>query len=393
MRIANIVLNDFTRDNRVLKIASTLVSEGQEVTVVALYKRGLPRREDHPQGFATHRMRLLMPARLVGSALKFVELCLKVTWMYRRYDAWHCNDAEAFVIGLLAKFTRPQLKLIYDCHEFEAERNGKSQWHSRGVRWMERNFIRYAEEVIVVSPSIQSAYEERYMGHGLPPVRLVRNVPGKLDASIVPKDESSGLLRDSLGLGRDDFVALYQGAFTINRGIEELLELSAHLTGTHIHLVFMGYGLLENEVRSAADAFPNVHFQPAVPYEQVLQYTRDADVGLVSVRPICLSYLYCLPNKLFECIQAGVPVLVNELPDCVALVEEFEVGAVVRGESAQDWLHALQKLALQQPSLKETAGPGLQRAQSELNWGKEQTVLATIYHRIEGTQRDLTAAS
>lgn len=85
--------------------------------------------------------------------------------------------------------------------------------------------------------------------------------------------------------------------------------------------------------------------------------------------------------------------MVNELPDCVALVEEFEVGAVVRGESAQDWLHALQKLALQQPSLKETAGPGLQRAQSELNWGKEQTVLAAIYHRIEGTQRDLTAAS
>jgi glycosyltransferase involved in cell wall biosynthesis len=149
---------------------------------------------------------------------------------------------------------------------------------------------------------------------------------------------------------------------------------------------------LENEVRSAADAFPNVHFQPAVPYEQVLQYTRGADVGLVSVRPICLSYLYCLPNKLFECIQAGVPVLVNELPDCAALVEEFEVGHVLRGDSAQDWLQALQKLALQQPSFKETSGPGLQRAQLELNWEKEQTELAAIYHRIEETQRNLTSA-
>ena len=95
--------------------------------------------------------------------------------------------------------------------------------------------------------------------------------------------------------------------------------MSGKLQGSRIQLVFMGYGKLQGSIAEAAASSENVHFQPAVPYQEMLQYTKDADVGLVSVRPICLSYLYCLPNKLFECIQAGVPVLVNDLPDCVAL--------------------------------------------------------------------------
>ena len=70
---------------------------------------------------------------------------------------------------------------------------------------------------------------------------------------------------------------------TINRGIETLLAMAPQLNGSRIHLVFMGYGMLEPQVMEVVKSNPNVHFQPAVPYDEVLDYTGDADVGLVSV--------------------------------------------------------------------------------------------------------------
>ena len=94
------------------------------------------------------------------------------------------------------------------------------------------------------------------------------------------------------------FCSHYQGALTINRGIETLLAMAPQLNGSRIHLVFMGYGMLEPQVMEVVKSNPNVHFQPAVPYEEVLDYTGDADVGLVSVAGV--PELPMLPNKLFE---------------------------------------------------------------------------------------------
>ena len=382
MRIANVVLNDFTRDNRVLKISSSLVNDGHEVTVVALHKEGLPEHEDHATGFDVRRISSSIPAVFSRGFVKLLDLAWRIASGYRHFDAWHCNDAEAFAIGLLAKGMRPHLKLVYDCHEFEGERNGKSSAYLKGVRWMERRFIRFAEEVIVVSPSIGRAYQERYGRYGLPPVRLVRNVPHRVKCPNNAAMPALGKLRESLGLGPQDFIALYQGAFTINRGIEELLAISNELKGGRIHLVFMGYGMHEELIKSEAESNENVHFQPAVSYTDLLSYTRDSDVGLVSVRPICLSYLYSLPNKLLECIQAGVPVLVNDLPDCVSLVEKYNIGRVVKGDTPEHWLEALRQIEREMPSFKTKTEEGLLRAQAELNWENEHELLTAIYGRF-----------
>ncbi len=81
-------------------------------------------------------------------------------------DAWHCNDIEAFVLGWCAQRLNPRLQLVYDCHEFEAERNAKPDLERKLVGWLERRMIRRAAAVITVSPSIAAAYEERYRGYG-----------------------------------------------------------------------------------------------------------------------------------------------------------------------------------------------------------------------------------
>ena len=378
MKIVNLVLNDFTRDNRVLKTAIALADAGHDVTVVALQGSGLPFQEEHPGGFRIERMRIIAPAGRLFALVKWAELVLRIAFAYRKADAWHCNDAEAFGIGLLAKRLRPSLKLVYDCHEFESERNGKPTWLSKAVRHMEIRHIHRAEEVIVVSPSIQAAYEARYSDQGMRRISLVRNVP---NARSGRAEEHP--LRRNLGLTADDFVAIYQGALTINRGIETLLAMVPRLAGSRIHLVFMGYGLLEPQVLDVVKSNPNVHFQPAVPYEEVLDYSSDADVGLVSVKPVCLSYLYCLPNKLFESIQAGIPVLVNDLPDCVALIKEFGIGDRVNSDTPEGWYEALVNAESKSPSWKVQAMQGLHEAQAALNWEQESHRLLAIYKRLQ----------
>ena len=97
MRIVNVVLNDFTRDNRVLKVSRSLADDGHEVTVVALHGTGLPM-EEEADGFGVVRTRIAtarLPRGTVFGALKMTELALRVVWRWRKVDAWHCNDIEA----------------------------------------------------------------------------------------------------------------------------------------------------------------------------------------------------------------------------------------------------------------------------------------------------------
>ena len=209
-------------------------------------------------------------------------------------------------------------------------------------------------------------------------ISLVRNVPNARSGNAATQP-----LRQNLGLKAEDFVAIYQGALTVNRGIETLLAMAPELNGSRIHLVFMGYGMLEPQVMEVVKSNPNVHFQPAVPYEEVLDYTGDADVGLVSVKPVCLSYLYCLPNKLFESIQAGIPVLVNNLPDCVALIEQFGIGARVVNDTPEGWYEALAEAESKSPAWKVQAIDGMREAQAALNWENESHGLTAIYERLQ----------
>ena len=376
MRIVNVVLNDFTRDNRVLKVSRSLADDGHEVTVVALHGTGLPM-EEEADGFGVVRTRIAtarLPRGTVFGALKMTELALRVVWRWRKVDAWHCNDIEAFVLGWCAQRLNPRLRLVYDCHEFEAERNAKPAIERRMVAWLERRMIRRASAVITVSPSIAAAYRERYTQHGIPEVHLVRNIPEvRPPASHGPTPDH---FRSSFNIPEGDFIALYQGAFTYNRGLETALEAMRGLEDSGIHLVLMGYGPLQHLVDEAASDMSHVHVHPAVPYAEVLAHTRSADVGLVSVKPTCLSYLYCLPNKLFEYLLAGVPVLSNDLPDCRQLIEDFHAGRTVEADTPDNWREAL--LAMKEAGTAEFK-PGLEMAGQQLNWADESKVLQAIY--------------
>ena len=91
----------------------------------------------------------------------------------------------------------------------------------------------------------------------------------------------------------------------------------------------MGYGQLEVVIKAAAKQFDNIYFFPAVPPQVVLEYTASADVGISLIENSCLSYYYCMPNKLFEYAMAGLPILVSNMKDMSVLVVENNMGVVI----------------------------------------------------------------
>jgi glycosyltransferase involved in cell wall biosynthesis len=183
---------------------------------------------------------------------------------------------------------------------------------------MERALIGSTEAVIVVNESIAAWYRDAY---GLKEVHVIRNIP-------YPRSFSGGKtsrLREAFGIDHRSLVFLCQGILDEGRGIPILLEAFGRLPLDR-HVVFLGNGPMAEKVRSRALRHPNIHHHPAVPPDVLLEYTAGADVGISLIENVCLSYYYSLPNKVFEYLMSGVPVIVSDFPEMARLVDETGCG-------------------------------------------------------------------
>lgn len=373
MKIISLLVTNFKNDNRVYRMAKTLSTNGFPTSVVA-WKKGDVLAEENFNGVEVERITVKSDrwkrSNIFVGAVQYFEFAFLAVKHYRKVDAWHCNDYEAFVIGVLAKISRPKLKLIYDCHELESHRNGKGAFMRFAIRTIEKLFIPWTELVITVSPSIQDFYKKNY---NLPFVALVRNLPNEMHVT------HSNTLREKLGLLNAQRVFLYQGMLGKGRGIEVLLNAFEARESSDAVIVFMGFGALKELIEVYASRNKNIFFVPAVTYAEIPLYTGSADVGVNSVEPTCLSYAYSLPNKLFEYIQSEIPVLTNPLPDCAALVNEFQVGKVIPSWNVNAINEVIDDMLKEDLSVYKDS---LKAAKKILNWEVEEQVLLSAYNSI-----------
>ncbi len=373
MKIISLLVTNFKNDNRVYRMAKTLSQNGFPTTVVA-WKKGDVLAQENFNGIEVERVTVKSDrwkrTNILLGAIQYFEFAFRAIRKYRKVDVWHCNDYEAFVIGILAKISRPKLKLVYDCHELESHRNGKGTFMRFAIRTLEKLFIPWAELVITVSPSIKEFYKKKY---NLPFVALIRNLPNEMQVV------HSNTLREKLGLEKNQMVFLYQGMLAKGRGIEVLLNAFEARQTTDAVIVFMGFGALKEEIEEFASRNENIFFVPAVSYAEIPLYSGSADVGVNSVEPTCLSYKFSLPNKLFEYIQSEIPVLTNPLPDCVALVNEYKVGRVIPTWNLESINEVVSDVLKEDLSLYI---PHLKAAKKILNWEVEEQVLISAYKTI-----------
>jgi glycosyltransferase involved in cell wall biosynthesis len=140
----------------------------------------------------------------------------------------------------------------------------------------------------------------------------------------------------------------------------------------------MGAGAFESDIREVKQRASNIHLRPPVPMREVLNRAAGADVGMCLIEETCLSYRYSLPNKLFESLQAGLPVITADLPDQKALLEEAEAGwtCAVEPQAIAEIVDQLSHSAVAQRR------EGVKALQGTLDWSHEAERLKAIYRQL-----------
>jgi len=373
-RVCLVVLNEFTNDSRVLKEARSLMCAGYDVLVLALHAHGLPEWET-VSGIRVRRVKLWTrgwskrkPVQLV----KYMEFVLRASFLCRGFDVLHCNDLNALPVGVLSKaLSFGRRKIVYDAHEFEMDCSGPiSRRLVRAKARFEGVLIRYADAVITVSPSIAKAYRRIY---GISTPSLVLNCPPYRNTDV-----QCDKFREELGIRPDQKIFLYQGGLSPGRGVEKFLEAFSLMPSDEAVLVCMGYGPLEQAVKEVATRSRNVFFREAVAPSQLLDYTASADVGLVFIEKNCMSYVWCLPNKFFEYLMAGLMVLCSDLVEPRRIIQKFDIGICTEGGTPRD----LEDGVLRAKSLDGMEREGIlarDRARRIFCWETQERILLDVY--------------
>jgi glycosyltransferase involved in cell wall biosynthesis len=230
----------------------------------------------------------------------------------------HCSDYPFLPIAVMLKFLTGA-KVIYDIHELESETTGISKFNRVFVLMIEKLSWRFIDTVFYVSESIRKWYTENI---GEINYEIILNAP-----ELKVSEKKTDYIREYFKLDKDSIIFIYLGLLSRDRGIEMALEVFK-LNPKYV-IVFMGHGEKEEEIRKYSSKYANIFLHPAVSSDLVVPITSSANFGYCVLENTSLSVYFSLPNKLFEYVFSGLPVLASNFPDISDKVNNYNLGLVV----------------------------------------------------------------
>lgn len=248
------------------------------------------------------------------------------------FDLLQVHDLPALEAGVQLAAER-NVPLVYDAHELYPEQASFSREQRRICSQTEARLITHAQLVIAVNDSIGEEMARRY--NIRKPVTLWNALTPDTSFDITARYDH---LREKLALPKSRRILLYQGGFSPNRNLERLVEAMRLVKTDDVDLILLGFGAYELTLRQHAKRFDllgeRVHFLAAVDQSQLLEHSASADMGVIPYPHVDLNSYYCTPNKLFEFIQAGLPILANSSPELERFVKANGFGHVAPMTSA-----------------------------------------------------------
>ncbi|MEA2043023.1 MAG: glycosyltransferase [Bacteroidota bacterium] len=366
-RIILSVINDTMTDVRVKKIARFIQTQGFEVLLIGISSDQIMETAGE---IKTKQLKRIFKK----GPLFYLEYNIRLFFVLlflRKVRAFWANDLDTLTANASAAFIK-QKPLIYDSHELFTE---LPELHSRpGVQkiWQlaEKLFIRRVKYMLTVCDSIAEYYKNKYKT--VSPV-VVRNVPEK-------RKTPHADYRQKLHLPIDKKIVIYQGVINIGRGIEELIEAAQYTSG--IYFVIAGAGDISGLIKDRINTLglsEKFKLTGRLPYEKLLEYTISADLGVSLEKNMGLNYYYALPNKMFDYIQASVPILVSRLPEMEKIVNQYGVGDFIESHEPKHLAEKIEEM-LQKPS--GFYSEQLKRAARELTWEIESEKLIPILKQL-----------
>jgi glycosyltransferase involved in cell wall biosynthesis len=355
------VTNDLTIDQRVDKVCTTLHDEGYEVLLIG---RKLKNSKPIDRNYATKRIKLLFQK----GVFFYAEFNLRLFFflLFSKKTILLANDLDTLVPNyLIGKLQRK--KLVFDSHELFSEI--PELVHRPFVKkiWtlLENWLLPNLKNAYTVCDSIAHYYAKKYNTK----FNVIRNLPTHKNSAI-----RSEFVFDTSGKK----VIIYQGSVNVGRGLELMIDTISFLP--NCILVIVGSGDISKELETLVSKKKlenQVKLFGAVSPQKLHTITPLANLGISIEEDLGLNYRFALPNKIFDYIQAEVPVLVSDLPEMKKIITDYKVGEVVTNRTPKILAEQIEKL------LDKNFSIALKTAKNDLIWEHQEQDLRAIFENLK----------
>lgn len=360
-RIIITVSNDLNTDQRIQRVAQTLAQNGYQISLIG---RILKNSQMVDLPYSCHRFRLWFNK----GPFFYANLNIRLFWflLWHKFDAVLSNDLDTLTACRLASLLKFK-KIVYDSHEYFTEVPELVGRHFQKAVWkcIEKTFLPGVKHAYTVCRSLADIYQKQYHV----PFAVIRNLPFRNRLIIEPPKRKSNII-------------IYQGALNLGRGIEMMIESMQYLTDYEMWIV--GTGDIERALKEHANNQTmggKVIFLGRLSPEKLRDITIQAKLGLSLEDDMGLNYYYALPNKLFDYIQARIPVLVADLPEMRGMVEQYGVGEWLTERTPEALARQIKNL-LENSTKIEQIDRNLAIAAEELCWDNEEQKLIAIFNKV-----------
>jgi glycosyltransferase involved in cell wall biosynthesis len=362
-RIISVVTNDLEGDQRIHKTALSLMKHGWEPMLVGRYLRDS---QAIQRTYDTRRLKLIFNSGPLFYASINIRLFLFL--LFVRVDLILANDLDTLPAAWLVSRIRGKT-LVFDSHEYFTEvpeliNRPRVQKIWKGI---EGFLVPRLKNMITVNEEIASLFLKKYK---IQPDVLM-NLPLSVINAESPNEVPSG--------GNQYTQILYQGAVNIGRGLEQMIAAMEYLPDHQLTIV--GGGDLLHKLRNKVSILAwkdNIHFTGRLPFEKILAYAQKADIGLSLEQDMGLNYRLSLPNKLFDYMKAGLPVLASDLPVIRQLIKKLDIGLLIKQFDPQYLASAVREMTKDSARYKKWQKNALDAA-PDYSWESQEPLLLRIF--------------
>ncbi|OYD17599.1 hypothetical protein CH333_00280 [candidate division WOR-3 bacterium JGI_Cruoil_03_44_89] len=308
--------------------------------------------------------------RVFTTARETYKLALR-----QKADIYHFHDPELIPVGILLKVLT-RAKVIYDVHEDVPKQILTKEWIPLYIRALvskiaflsERVSSIFFDAIIVAGKDIAEHFPASNK------ITILRNFP------LLEMVQRNKKKRQN---AKGQVILVYAGGLTKDRGIKEMVHVMDYVKN-NVELRLLGnFDDLSLEREITKNASKKVKFIGWVPYEQVFQYLREADIGLILLHPTP-NYVIAFGrfNKIFEYMAAGLPIVASNFPSLREIIEDIGCGITVNPLNPREIAKTIEYLIMHPNNAQKMGENGRKATLKKYNWEIEKERLLSVYEKL-----------
>ena len=350
------VTNDISTDQRVEKVCNTLLNAGYEILLIGKQNENSKPLE---RNYSTKRISVFFKKGI----LFYAEFNLKLFFilLFTKKNMLLANDLDTLLPNYLVSLLQRK-KIVYDSHELFPEIPELVNRPFAKKFWtvLEKTILPKLKNTYTVCNSIAAFYNDKYATD----FKTIINLPTKKE-----------IVKTTFPFNyTDEKIILYQGAINVGRGLELMIETMSFLE--NCIFVIIGDGDIFESLKEKAitkNLTHKVYFLGRKNPKELHKITPLANLGISIEEDLGLNYRFALPNKIFDYIQANVPILVSDLPEMKSVVLNYKVGEIVTNRDPKKLADQIENL------LKKDFTITLEKAKKSLIWEHQEELLLSIF--------------